>query len=235
MKKITLVIFFFCSILPSFSKEKLVLGTFIIPRYIQSSTKGEFIELTKEISKLSNMDIEIKILPPKRTLLAFTQNEIDGYFPALDALQHGKVNKTSDFYIKEDFIFERKLSSYKKLKTKVRVCLTRGYPYHRKVLNNKDWVISYASSDENCIELVNLNRADIFIGEEITGLAAIKNLNLSNKITYNKFTPISEQSVYFAFPDNEVGKKRSAAFDKALKKIIMSGKYNKLFHLKEKK
>ena len=93
----------------------------------------------------------------------------------------------------------------------------------------------YAASDEDCIQLVSLYRADLFIGEEITGLAAIKTLKLESKISYNKYTPISSQNVYFAFQDNDEGRKKSERFDKALKSIIMSGQYNKLFHLKESK
>jgi polar amino acid transport system substrate-binding protein len=219
----------------SFSKEKIVLGTFIIPRYVQSTEKGEFIELVKELSSLSGYEVEIKIFPPKRTLKAFKDKSVDGYFPALDALGHGKVSKTSDFYVKEDFIFERVKDSYTKMREIPKACLTRGYPYHKEVLESKKWKIMYAASDEDCIELLNLKRADLFIGEEITGLAAIETLKLEKKITYNKYTPISEQNVYFAFHDNKLGHKKSLKFDKALKSIIMSGKYDKLFHLKESK
>lgn len=212
-----------------------MLGTFIIPRYVQSSDKGEFIELVKELSAQTGIDVEIKIFPPKRTLKAFREHEVDGYFPALDSLEHGKVNKTSDFYVKEDFIFERINDSYTNLKTTPVACLTRGYPYHSKVINNKKWKITYAASDEDCIKLLSLKRADLFVGEEITGIAALKALKLEKKVSYNRYIPISEQNVYFAFQGNESGRIKSEKFDAALKNIIMTGKYNKLFHLKESK
>jgi polar amino acid transport system substrate-binding protein len=217
------------------AKQVVTLGTFLIPRYVQSAKVGEFIDLVNELSKHSGYEVNIRVLPPKRTLKAFVEKELDGYFPALDALNHGKVHQTANFYTKEDFIFERAGGSYKKASRKPLACLTRGYPYHKKVLESKEWEITYAASDENCIELLHLKRADLFIGEEITGVAAIANLKLQGKITYNKYTPISKQDVFFAFRHNKLGKELSEKFDKALKKIIISGRYDELFHLKESK
>lgn len=220
----------------TWAKEKIILGTFLIPKYVQSKTRGEFIDLTKTLSKKIGLDVKFIIYPPKRTIREFNFNKLDGYFPAVGSYNESKIEKTSDFYIKEDFIFERTNDGYKKVKNKKpKLCLTAGYPYTKSVLNSPDWEIFYANSDETCIELLIRKRADLFIGEEITGLAAIKNLKLEGKVIHDKYSPVSTQNVYYAFKKSKKGKELSEKFDKALKEIIIDGTYDKIFHLKRMK
>jgi len=220
----------------SWAKEKIVLGTFLIPKYVQSKSRGEFIELTRALSKKVGIDVQFIIFPPKRTIREFNFNKLDGYFPAVESNSSKKIEKTSDFYIKEDFIFERFEDGYKKLKNKKpKLCLTAGYPYTENVLNNPKWDVFYATSDETCIELLLRKRADLFIGEEITGLAAIKNLRVKGKVVYDRYSPISTQNVFYAFQNSKKGKELSEKFDKALKEMMIEGTYDKIFHLKTKK
>ena len=68
MNKIYLLIYVILFSSPSFARKKLVLGTFLIPRYVQSPKKGEFIKLTKKIAGMTGYDVEIIVFPPKRTL-----------------------------------------------------------------------------------------------------------------------------------------------------------------------
>lgn len=215
------------------AKEKVTLITFFIPRYVESESEGEFIILAKKLAELSGVELEIKVYPTKRALQIFKNGGADGYFPALDVINPTNVHKTSDFYIKEDFIFELKTSDYTKLE-KPKFCLTSGYPYTKKVLLNKKWNIMYAKSDLKCLELLKIGRAQAFVGEEYTALAALKTLRLSRKVKYKQYSPISTQNVYFAFTESDRGKILSQKFDLALKKIVMDGVYDSLFPEKKR-
>ena len=229
-----ILIFILLSLSPHIvAKEKVRLATFLVPRYVKSENSGEFITLVKRLGELSGYEVIIKVLPPKRALQKFSEGDFDGYFPGVDAISPLNIYKTSDFYIKEDFIFQMKGKDYRKLKNP-KVCLTSGYPYAKEVLSNTAWSIHYAKSDSKCLELLSINRVQAFIGEEYTALAALGDLNLSNKVTYNRFSPISTQSVYFAFSETKRGKNISQKFDKALKQMVMDGSYDALFSDKKR-
>ncbi|OUR96965.1 hypothetical protein A9Q84_11555 [Halobacteriovorax marinus] len=216
------------------AKEKVILGTFLIPRYVQSTKRGEFIELVRALSLKTKVEVELIIYPPKRTVREFVFQKLDGYFPALDTFKHGEIERTSNFYVKEDFIFERVNDSYK-LQKKPKLCLTSGYSYSKDLIKNPKWETLYAPSDETCFKLLLRKRADLFIGEEVTSVAVIESLNLHKLITYNKFSPVSSQKVYFAFSKSKRGKELSNKFDKALKDLIMDGTYDRIFHSKKSK
>ncbi len=216
-----------------FGKEKVTLATFLIPRYIESANSGEFVELAKSLARNAGYELELKIYPAKRSLNTFIEGNVDGYFPALDSMNAGNVYKTSNFYLKEDFIFQLKESDYKKIKNP-KACLTRGYPYTKEVLESKSWKLYYAKSDQHCLELLKIGRVQLFIGEEVTALSALKSSNLIDKVYYNKNTPISTQNVYFAFSESERGKIFSQKFDFALKKMMMSGEFESILPGKEK-
>ncbi|CBW26090.1 putative amino acid ABC transport system, periplasmic protein [Halobacteriovorax marinus SJ] len=215
------------------AKEKVTLYTFLIPRYVESKEKGEFIVLAKKLAELAGFDLTIEVYPAKRALQKFSEGSADGYFPALDTLNPFSVYKTSDFYIKEDFVFQMKGKNYLTHKSP-KACLTSGYPYTKSVLENKKWEVIYAKSDEKCLELLSIDRAQVFVGEEYTAIAALKSLKIIDSVAYDRFRPISTQNVYFAFSENKRGKILSQKFDQALKKLVMNGFYDSLFPEKQR-
>ncbi|PIK15248.1 transporter substrate-binding domain-containing protein [Halobacteriovorax sp. JY17] len=233
MKKLIYLLLVFSLSSQIVAKEKVSIATFLIPRYVQSETNGEFITLVKKLAEIAGYEISLTVLPPKRAIQKFTDGEFDGYFPGVDSISPKNIYKTSDFYIKEDFIFQMKGSDYKKI-AMPKVCLTGGYPYAKEVLENKKWEILYGKSDENCLELLKINRVQLFIGEEFTIMAALKSLKLSDKVFYDRFTPVSTQGVYFAFSETKRGKIISQKFDKALKKMVMDGSFDSLFPEKKR-
>ena len=105
-----IILCFLISVFSFASKKKVTLGTFLIPRYVKSSTEGEFIKLVTEISEELNIDIEIVILPPKRTVMAFENKKVDGYFPALDvSMKKMRFINQLPTIIKRTFYFTEKM------------------------------------------------------------------------------------------------------------------------------
>lgn len=210
-----------------FSKEPetLRLGTFLIPDYVESREKGEFIELTHRIAQAIGRKIEIVVLPPKRTLLQFRKGQIIGYFPGLDVLPQGKISKSDSYYFKKDFIFTLK-NVGKEEKVKKRLCLTSGYPYYLAMLKEKYDLIT-TSSDEACLQILKKKRVDYFLGELHTGVMAMRELNLKDIEIQEK--PISTLAAYYAFHDDKEGRLLSKLFSKEIKRMKESGELSALF------
>ncbi len=233
MKNMLIILLFLFSSIHILGKEKVTLVTFPIPRYVESSEKGEFVHLAKELAKKLGYELELNVFPPKRSLNVFLDGKVDGYFPALDRLKVTNFYKTSNFYIKKNFIFQLKNSDYRKLK-RPKVCLTRGYSYGRDVQESKKWKVYYAKSDIQCLNLLRVGRVQLFIGEETTTLAALNSVKLLDKVHYDKNSPITIENVYFAFSETEKGRVLSQKFDKLLKKMNRTGELKSILRGKER-
>lgn len=218
--------------LPSSAEDKIhKIGTFPIPLMVESSEKGVFIDLVKELAKRSGVKIEIVVEPTKRTTSNFEKGKISGFFPALDVSVPKKAEASSEIYIKKDYGFVVKGNTPPKsisdLEGKT-IGLTAGYPYVNEITGNKKIKINYANTDElNVKKLIN-KRYDVFIVEEKSGLNAIKKENGSDKVTYDHNSPLSQQKVYFAFQPDAEGKELAKKFSDALAEIKNDGTFSKI-------
>jgi ABC-type amino acid transport substrate-binding protein len=214
----------------SFSQEVKMLS-FKIPEYVTSSTEGTFIRLTKDISQKIRRSINIELYPPKRTVLNFNLQKADGYFPALDVLNKGKVLKSEPFYYKRDYLFSLKkieqgiLKKSKEAK-KLKICITRGYPYNLEKVE-VPYELLETTSDERCFEVLKKKRADYFLGELHTGIKAANNSSLEKYHIYPE--AISSLPVYYAFQDNERGLELRNKFSKEIQKMKADGQLSKYF------
>lgn len=222
-----IILCFLISVFSFASKQKVTLGTFLIPRYVKSSTEGEFIKLVTEISEELDIDIEIVILPPKRTVMAFENKKVDGYFPALDVFhEEDEIYKSTPYYYKKDFLFYRENEEIS-LKEKNQICFTHGYPYKKDIINQKNITQVFASSDEACLEMLSRKRVDGFICEGLTGISAIEKLN-QNDINMSPII-LSSQDVYFAFSRDDRGRELSEEFTKVINSMRDNGRLKSLF------
>jgi len=206
--------------------KKLILGTYIIPQYVRSEAQGEFIQLVKTIAARSNIEVEIRLFPASRALYHFNKGDIDGYFPSLDVLNKTPVAKTIPFYYKKDYIFSSSSKKISNLRSQ-RVCLTRGYPYDKSILNRKDLTHIFTNSDTTCLGMLNKGRADAFICEGLTGIAAMKKIKATNISIHQ--TPLSSLPVYIALKSSKKGKKLAKLFSKEIKVIQKNGELKALF------
>jgi len=191
-----------------YAKDKIVLGSFNIPEFVTSKDSGVFIDLVKEIGRRTNIEVEIVLRPPKRTITSFATGQVDGYFPALDYFNKGlSTANTAPFYYKKDFFISFQDSSQLRGK---KVCLTSGYPYEKSLLENKDLTFLYTHSDQTCIQMLLKKRADIFVCELHSGVSALKNLNV--RAIHISPTAISKLDVFFSFQDSKKGQRLAKIF-----------------------
>lgn len=215
---------------PLFSFAKpLVLATFPIPLMVETHEKGLFISLTKEIAKRNNRDLHIMVYPAGKTLLAFTNNKVDGFFPALDVYAPKLSVKTAPFYHKIDYIFYKKnhpLRTIKDLEGK-KVGLTFRYPYSKELLQNKKIKFEFAADDILNMKKLGRGAIDAFVVEERSGLRSLL-LSGEKNIEFDKTSPVSEQVVYYAFQDNEEGRALAEIFSKTIESMRKDGSLNRV-------
>lgn len=204
--------------------------TFPIPLMVESSDKGVFIELTKEIGKRSGLDISIEVLPAKRAAHEFTSAKFDGFFPGLDIMFNQETSTSKEIYIKQDFAFtiEGKglIGTVKDLEGK-KIGITSGYPYAKKIITNKSLTFETAKNDINNMKKLSAGRIDVFIVEEKSGLKALDLSGVTN-IAYPKSKPLSKQKVYYAFQPDSKGKQFASKVSEALLSMKKDGTFGKI-------
>lgn len=210
-----------------FSKP-LVLATFPIPLMVESPEKGLFVTLTKEIAKRNERELKILILPIGKTLLDFSNNKVDGFFPALDAYVPTLASKSIPFYRKVDYIFSRTGSPLKTLKDLEgkRVGLTFRYPYGKELLANKKIKFELADDDIHNMKKLARGTIDAFIAEERSGLKALQ-VSGEKGISFDKKWPLSEQVVYYAFQNTDEGRVLAEIFSKTIEVMRKDGSLEK--------
>ncbi len=208
----------------------LKVGSYPIPKMVESKDKGVFVNLTKEVAKRAGFAVDIMLAPPPRTVESFSQGQIDGFFPALDVLISGPAAKSAPIYMKVDFAFFKKgaanLKTIKDLEGK-RVGITRGYPYAADLMSNKKIIFDEADDDVTNMRKLAAGRIDAFVVEEKSGLEALKKSG-ETTITYDSGKPLSRQAVYYAFKNNGDGQKAAEGFSKALDDMKKDGTFDKI-------
>ena len=209
--------------------DEIKIATFPIPLMVENEQTGVFVDLLREIEKLIPHTVTLSVYPTKRTIHLFTQQRIDGFFPALDVIVPGKVHRSSSIYVKRDFAFVKRGNFLPKtlsdLKEKT-VGLTIGYPYVEQVALLPTHV-SHAVNDYANVLKLEAGRVDVFVVEEKSGLQAIKASHLEN-IVYDPDSPLSEQDVYFAFLHSNTGKAYAQDFTRALNELKENGTFEKI-------
>lgn len=209
--------------------KPITLATFAIPLMVEGPDKGLFINLTKEIVKRNKREVSIVLMPPGKTVLAFTNNKVDGFFPALDVYVPNVTSKTSAFYHKIDYVFYRSgvpIKSLKDLEGR-KVGLTFRYPYVKELINSKKIKFEFAPDDVLNMRKLGQGLIDAFVVEEKSGLKALQ-LSGEKKIEFDKNQPLSEQRVYYAFQDNAEGRKLAEIFSKTIDAMKKDGSLDRV-------
>ncbi len=201
-----------------------------IPLMIENSDSGLFVEIIKELIQRTGEDFEIVVYPAQRTVAAFHAGEVDAFFPALDVLIEKEKASSDPMYVKCDFAFTRKgdpeLKSIADLEGK-KVGITAGYPYVKELTANPNITLDVGPNDVANINKLSAGRIDVFVVEEKTGLAALKQAGVDN-VAYPADSPISKQNVYIAFQATDAGKALAEKFSKALQGMKEDGSFGKI-------
>ncbi|MCB9061569.1 MAG: transporter substrate-binding domain-containing protein [Halobacteriovoraceae bacterium] len=193
---------------------------------VESETKGKFIELSNEIAKRSGFTFKFDISSPKRTVTNFAEKKSQCFFPALDVVLPGPVEKSETVYMKRDFIYMKaplKVIKLNDLEGK-KVGLTLGYPYSSTLTSNTKINFDFAPSDELNVKKLKSGRMDYFIVEEKSGNTAVSSFG-DGQIKYDPSSPISQQDVYYACHDAAIALKIS----NAIKEMKADGFLSKIF------
>lgn len=217
---------FCCLLFLSATKERpLKLGLFYVPLYLESESKGVFIRIIDEVIKMQKLEIEKNIYPGKRLIQKFQENEIDGFFPSVRDFRGIGVLETIPFYYKKDFFFYHSSNKPEFLnrhtQKKIKLCLTRGYPYRSDLLSDASYQINYAESDASCFKMLNAKRVDAHVCELVTGIVTLERQGLTDIKIHPK--ELSSFPVSVAFRNDSRGQKYVEKFSEGLKKLIDSG------------
>lgn len=220
-------LFIFCPVMAL--AKPIVLATFAIPLMVENPDKGLFISLTREIAKRNNRTVDIRVLPTGKTLLAFSNAKVDGFFPALDVYVPKTSAKSTPFYRKVDYAFFRKVSPLRTMKDLEgkKVGLTFRYPYGKELIANKKIKFEYAADDIQNMRKLGQGQIDAFVVEERSGLRALQ-LSVERGIDFDKTQLLSEQNVYYAFHDNDEGRKLAEIFSKTIEVMKKDGSLDRV-------
>lgn len=209
--------------------KTLVMATFPIPLLVESPEKGLFVHLTKEIAKRNSQEINILVLPTGKSLLAFSNNKVDGLFPAFEVHIPKRSARSNSFYDKVDYVFYKKgkpLKTLKELEGK-KVGLTFRYPYVQELVYNKKIKFEFAPDDILNMRKLGQGAIEAFVAEEKSGLKALQ-LSGASGIEYDKEKPFSKQVVFYAFQNTTEGQQLADLFSKTIDSMKKDGTLNKI-------
>lgn len=215
------------------AEEEVHLAGFPVPHFIESDSKGEFIQLAKSIAKSNNLKLKISIAPPQRVLLMAKQGLIDGYFPGLAEIKKFadglKTIDTIAFYYKKDYLFTYKGNKNKNLLGS-KICLTAGYPYDHNFVKQHKFQIEFSPNDQGCLRMLALERVDFFLGELISGFSAIEKLEAKEQKRIELLPkPIASLPVFFSFRHSDRASRLVKLFNQSILSMRKNGQLSKLF------
>lgn len=212
--------------------KPIVIGSYLIPGLIESTSTGRLIELLKDIEQITHLEFEVKLYPTKRVQLMFQQGQLSAYFPELEAQRSFPSCRTAAFMEKKIVVFNRlsepMITDIKQLKGK-RVGAVRGFSYGKNITHNPDLTIEWVSNDEVNLKKLQARRIDAFVGDLSSSINAIKMLQLDNEVHYNLAQPINELDVFFMFQqDSQLGAVCNQV-NEAILRLKQQGKLDDLF------
>jgi len=203
--------------------------------YMEDDTlKGIDVKIIKEAFLISGIEIAIKILPWNRCINEVKKQTVDGVFSLRKTLEREQYllfpEQVLDqsinvlFYsVDKPYYFN---GDYNSLKGLI-IGTTLGYDYGENFMTSNIFQKEATSSDElNFNKLIN-HRINLFICDKIVGLYILNKYKIVDKVSYNEF-PVSIFDMYIAFTKNDNGYRLSEIFNKGIKQLKKSGRYNQI-------
>lgn len=229
----SLIFVIVCFMIPSYclADEPVVFGSFPIPAMVVDSDHGVFIELTREMAKRADLEIDIVISPPRRAFNRFSEKKVDVIFPALDVnfpAGMTPVKSKEIIYVKTDYVFTKKGSPFLitiQDLTEKKVGITLGYPYANELIQNNLITLDTAPDDNLNVKKLIAGRFDAFVVEEKSGLKAFRDNHLEDRIQYDPHVPLSRQDVYYAFQTTDKGRELARKLSDVLAQMKADGSF----------
>ncbi len=213
--------------------DKIDIAAYKMPILIENDNEGLLVKLIKNIGIRAKIGINFKLLEKNNIAQAFSKNIAIMTRDQSDLGLSGYASRK---------IFTKKIFVFYKKNTKPIVNLYN--------LKDRDVAMTFDSAtDYNLMETLKRNnvrirktatiatvmrnlfkgRVNAIIMEEYSGLAAMKNINYI-AVKYQANSPIMKNNINIIFPKNDMGKKQSIRFNKALQSMHEDGSYKKYFY-----
>ncbi|MBN1969259.1 MAG: transporter substrate-binding domain-containing protein [Candidatus Delongbacteria bacterium] len=210
--------------------EVYKIGTYKIPKLVDSETEGVFVKIWIEAAKRANVDYELVFSATKRTLQNYAEGQLVGYFPSLLVTIPKDSEMSEEFFYKYTYAFTKKgspkINSISDLKGK-KVGLTSGYAFSEELTNNPDIITDYAATNEQNFKKLSIGRVDVVVSDDKSGPKAIEDAGLTD-IEFDKDKPLEIQKVFFAFEKSDKGRLLNQKISEALKEMKKDGTYDKI-------
>lgn len=199
--------------------ETLTVAAKHISGFVDSPYRGKFIELLREVEKVSDYTFKISVLPPARAIHIFEAGQADILLP--HPVKESALAES--FYRKDSFVFYQcdhsPLRKYQDLKNK-KLALTRGFHYKSDELLHYAKELTVVTNDEIALRMVNQGRVDATIGEFSSLDYLIREYKLKN-ICVDQKTPVGSTGVYLLFSKKKPLSNDEAKINTFLKEIML--------------
>ena len=218
------------------SADTVRLGTFHIPLLSESSDKGVFVDLARAVAAEAGLEVQIVLLPAQRTREAFAGGRLDGLFPALAVAMETDYSATASFTDKRIYAFTRMdeplITDAEQLSGK-RVGYTEGFTYSSRLLNVSGARYQSTITDPQNIRKLVAGRIDVFLGDEVSALAAARQQGVTDRIHHDSGHPMAQYPVFFAFHNDERGRQLTQQFNQAIKALQDSGELQRILQVQQ--
>lgn len=230
MLKFFIISFFVFSARPGWALQKLKILSQPIPFFSDTETSGTFVELSNEIGRRLNQEVEIQSYPAIRSVEAFKKKQAEALIPGSDWKLKGLDYYPSEtIFFKKTFIYSlppRLFNSLDELANKT-VGITLGYSYPPELAHVPGIEIQTAPSDQANLKKLQAKRIDAFLGEEYSTDHALAQMKIS-EVRVDKGRPIATQPIFYAFQKTSEGLTLKQKFDNILKSMKKTGELDKI-------
>lgn len=210
------------------SNKVVTIAGYAIPKMIESSTEGLFVQLMREAGRNAGYEVRVDVFPAKRAVPLFQEGKYDAVMPMTGTFRPIMEGpRTHSFYVKRTFAFVREGTqiplSIQELNS-MRVGLNSQYDNAPELLGTKGINFIWGHDDTNMMKMLAAGRIDTLVIEEFSGIKALRNAGATN-ITYNPDYPITVTNAYTLFQNNERGKEIASRISKEIVKMKINGRF----------
>lgn len=213
--------------------QSLTFLAYGIPFFLETQTTGALVHLMHAIGHRAGMTITLDVQPASRANQAYLQGNSDGLMPVLVSRLpafSGTYGAVLPFFLKREFAFVRQgqtpPATFSQMHGK-RVGVTTGYAYGG-LREQHGLLLEEAASDTANMRKLAAGRIDVFVCEEISALALVRDLGLEN-IIYNPASPLAEMEAVLILRPRYGLETVVIILQEALNSMLRDGSYHRLF------
>ena len=209
--------------------RKLVVSCDNWPHYCNADSSGLYLDITREVFQLEDIEISLLMQPFKHGLFAVENNKADAMAGVFKSTRREFNYYFPSTRIGSVFVvlLHRKNTHFTDLHSVTgSVAKLRGYYDGTKYIT-EGMNIHEVSDYQEGIKLLNSGRVDYFLNAHVTTYKAIKDLNLSP--SDYRFELIGINPEYLIFPKTKKGKYLAEIYDKNFALLYKSGRVQALF------